>query len=445
MRILDRIISFYNTVSMKIYFSGIGGAGLTPLALLSQDCGYEVLGSDRESSLNTHELSNRKIPFVLEQTGGYLANQHVAQPVDLFVYTSALKDDHPELVAAKELGIPTVKRAELLNIILKDKNLKLLAVAGTHGKTTTSAMCVWLFKQLNLPVSYSIGSNISFGPAAQYEKGSKWFVYECDEFDRNFLEFHPNISIITSLDYDHPDTYPTEKAYNEAFLEFINQSREAVYMWSADWQKITNKDQSAYSHVHTFNSQKMLDVHSRYKPYLTGEHNRKNGFLAINAVNLGTNLDPITLKSALEKFPGTQRRFEKLSSGVYSDYAHHPAEIAATLQMAKELNQEVVIVYQPHQNLRQHEVKDEYTHCFDGAKQVYWLPTYLSREPEGIEILEPEELGSYVINTPVVYAHMNDELRGELENHKSEGSLVVFMGAGSIDAWARDNFLPQVV
>src|SRR5690606_5798559 len=111
------------------------------------------------------------------------------------------------------LGIKVAKRDELLARILHEKNLKLIAVAGTHGKTTTTGMMVWLLQQLGVPVSYSVGSTLSFGPSGKFDPKSEYFVYECDEFDRNFLHFHPYLSLITSVGYDHPDIYPTPENY----------------------------------------------------------------------------------------------------------------------------------------------------------------------------------------------------------------------------------------
>src|SRR5690606_35297643 len=117
--------------------------------------------------------------------------------------------------------------------IIKSKNQKLIAVAGTHGKTTTSGMLVWSFKQLRIPISYSVGSTLGFGPSGQYDNSSQYFVYECDEFDRNFLHFFPELSLITSLDYDHADTYPSPDEYRHAFIRFIEQSSQAL-MWDRD-------------------------------------------------------------------------------------------------------------------------------------------------------------------------------------------------------------------
>src|SRR5690606_18428457 len=199
------------TKPMNIYFSGIGGVAIGPLSEIAADAGYEVQGSDQNPSLVTERLTKRGIQLAIgAQDGSFLQKCHDDTPIDWFVYTAALPADHPELVLAKQLGIKTAKRDELIAHIIKEKNLKLIAISGTHGKTTTTGMIIWLANYFSLPISYSVGTTLSWGPSGRYTPGSEYFVYECDEFDRNFLHFNPFVSIVTSLEYDHPDTYPTE-------------------------------------------------------------------------------------------------------------------------------------------------------------------------------------------------------------------------------------------
>ena len=168
---------------MNIYFSGIGGVGLGPLAEIAHDAGHIVHGSDMQESLTTRELQERGIPVSTDQTGDYLMYCHRQQSIDWFVYTAGLPSDHPELLKARELGLHLAKRDELINYIIGEKGLKLIAIAGTHGKTTTTAMMVWVFRQLNIPVSFSIGATTSFAPSGYFDPNSRYFVYECDEFD----------------------------------------------------------------------------------------------------------------------------------------------------------------------------------------------------------------------------------------------------------------------
>lgn len=416
---------------MNIYFSGIGGVGLGPLAEIAAGAGHSVHGSDTKASLTTAELEKRGISISTDQSGDYLAYLHGQQPIDWFVYTSALPADHPELMRAKALGIYTAKRDELLNYIIKDKNLKLIAVAGTHGKTTTTGMMVWTLRQLGVPVSFSVGSTMSFAPSGYLDPKAEYFVYECDEFDRNFLHFSPYLTLLTSVDYDHPDTYPTQADYAEAFSTFLDQSQHVV-MWEHDTVIAITPPKGAWR-LHDPEAMKFT---------LPGEHNRANATLVAKACEYLGIKDKEHVMAAINSFPGTTRRFEKLDENLYSDYGHHPVEIAATLQLARELSDHVVLVYQPHQNTRQHQVKSAYTSCMELAEEIYWLPTYQSREDPNLPILTPEQLTENLVNRDVVtYADLNDMLWDSIQAARSAGKLVLCMGAGSIDDWLRSHLV----
>lgn len=412
---------------MNIFFSGIGGVGIGPLAEIAIDAGYEVQGSDRNESPITTRLRRRSISIsTTEDDGTFLQLCHEAKPIDWFVHTAALPGSHPELLLAKQLGIKTAKRDELLAHIIKEKDMKLVAVAGTHGKTTTTAMLVWLMKQLSVPVSYSVGATLSFGPSGKYDPKSEYFIYECDEFDRNFLHFSPFLSLVTSIDYDHPDTYPTKDAYLQAFTQFLDQSNHSI-LWRTDSTDITVPASKSW----------VLQTNEVQSLKLPGAHNRRNGTLVLKAAEF-LDLNGEESKKALETFPGADRRFEKLAKNLYSDYGHHPAEIAATLQLARELSEHVVLVYQPHQNIRQHEIKSSYTDCFESAEEIYWLPTYLSREDPSLPILTPEDLTQSITNRSVVqFAELDTALWQKIEAARAAGKLVLCMGAGTIDVWAR--------
>lgn len=418
---------------MNIYFSGIGGVGLGPLAEIALDAGYVIAGSDPKPSLMTEQLTKRGVAIGTDQSGAFLEQSHSRQAIDWFVYTSALPSDHPELVAAQRLGIKTSKRDGLLAHIIEDKDLKLIAIAGTHGKTSTTSLFVWVFQQLDIPVSYSVGTTLPFGPSGKFDPESKYFVYECDEYDRNFLQFHPWLAVIPSLSYDHPDIYPTQQSYYDAFDQFIGQSEECL-MWQQDFDMKAIHGKKTRVH--------MIDKHNdtvRQKIdsiRLLGRHNRENAYLVLKDCIDG-GLDEQKVLAAIESFPGADRRFEKLADGLYTDYAVHPNEISATIKLAKEINDTVVVVYQPHQNTRQHHVKDLYTkEVFDGASQVYWLPTYLTREDSTLAVLTPKELAHDIAD--VHFAELDDGLWETIERARSQGALVLMMGAGPIDAWVRE-------
>ncbi len=417
-------------MGMNIYFSGLGGVAIGPLAEIARDAGHTVAGSDLAENLMTEQLRNAGIAVSIGQDGSFLRASHEALPIDWFVHTSALPDDHPELLAAQELGIRTAKRDELLAMIIQEKGLKLIAVAGTHGKTTTTGMLIWSMQQLGIPISYSVGTTLTFGPSGVFNPESEYFVYECDEYDHNFLHFFPTVAVITSIDYDHPDTYPTEQQYKEAFIQFLRQSDHTI-MWRADADFIGTTPENAW----------VLERPSALT--LVGEHNRRNGTLVVKALEYLTQTPEPEVYEALASFPGTDRRFEKLADNLYTDYGHHPEEIAATLQMAREVSDHVVLVYQPHQNKRQYAIREQYKDAFLAAEKVYWLPTYLSREDDRA-ILTPSELAGAVSNKAAVQtAELSDELWTAITNDRAEGKLVLCMGAGTIDEWVRQQLLAR--
>lgn len=410
-----------------VHFVGIGGIGMSGIAEVLANLGYTVTGSDVADSANVKRLRDKGVKVAIGHKAGNIDG------ADVIVVSSAIKRDNPELVAARGKRLPVVRRAEMLAELMRLKSC--VAVAGTHGKTTTTGMVIWLMKELGLPISYSIGTSISFGPPAQYQGGSEYFIYECDEFDRNFLEFHPYLSLVTAVDYDHPDTYPSLGDYQAAFKQFCAQSTY-IFAWQDD-SKVIGQQQNLT----------LCDKQdSKMQQITLPGHNRRNGWLAVNAVHNLTQRPLEALVEIINRFPGTSRRFEKLADNLYTDYAHVPEEISSTIDMALELNPNVTVVYQPHQNVRQHLLLQEsgYQHCFDKAKAVYWLPTYLSRE-DGSEIIPPEKLVATVNDSSRLQpAEMNDELWQKIAEHRQGGDLVVGMSAGDLDPWLRTQIKASV-
>lgn len=410
---------------MNIYFCGIGGVGIGPLAEICLDAGHTIRGSDKNEGLMTKHLQKRGVPISFDQSGKNLNDAHDELHLDWFVYTAGIPEDHPELVAARSMDIHATKRDELIKKIIEEKDLELIAITGTHGKSTTTAMMVWTLLQMGIPVSYSVGATMSFGPSGHFDPKSKYFVYECDEFDRNFLKFNPALSIVTAIDYDHPDIYSSPEDYIAAFRQFIDQSA-----WTVMWQHDSNL-------VGEVPNGWLLGDHDTANLTLVGPQNRHNASLVVKAIErLGLPGDAV---KAINSFPGTQRHFEKLDDNLYTDYGHHPAEVAATLGQAREVSHNVVLVYQPHQNVRQHELRAQYTDCFEQAEHVYWLPTYLTREDPMLPVLTPADLTENVTNKDcVTEADMNDELWKNIQAARQAGKLVLVTGAGSVDGWVRD-------
>ncbi len=404
---------------MNVYFSGISGTGIGPLAELAQDAGITVFGSDLKRGAISDELDARKIEVSYgEQDGSFLRKKYAEDGVDWVVYTSALPKGHAELQAAKELGVKYTKRDEFLAELIQQKNLKMIAVAGTHGKTTTTAMLVWAMKELDIPISYLTGTTLNWGNSGQYDPKSQYFIYEADEYDRNFLAYHPYLAVITCIDYDHPDTYPTIQEYKAAFDQFMSQSDNVV-----------------------INTTISSDI------TLVGGLRRQDASIALEAIEkVAPEIGYSRIIDALNSFPGAGRRFEEISHGVYSDYAHHPNEIASTVKMAIELKERdqyagLAIIYQPHQNTRQYEVKDGYKNAFVGADKIFWLPTYLTRENPDLAILSPEELSEKTeTKAQTEVAELNDDLAAKIHQLHKDNWLIVLMTAGSADSWLREQF-----
>ncbi len=423
---------------MHVFFSGIGGTGIGPLALIAKQAGYDVSGSDLKDSQYIEYLRSKGIGDIyVGQTEQQIELANDRAKIDWFVYSSALSADHPELLFCKQNGIKMSKRDELLNKIIDDKNLKLIAIAGTHGKTTTTAMAIWLLQNLNVPVSYSVGAKISFGDMGHFDEKSEFFVYECDEYDRNFLAFNPYMSLITGIDWDHHEVYLTRENYQEAFREFMGQSQ-----WNIVWE-----DDVKNSNLSVGDNYLVLDEQDPIlnKLSIAGEVNRKNAWQVIKAVYELVDIPIDNLTKIMESFPGLSRRFERIIPNLYSDYAHTVPKIKGCLQMAFEQSKDVVVIYEPLTNRRQHYIKDDYKNLFDGVKKLYWVPSYLAREDPSQEVLSPKDLIKSMTNADIAEpAELDGELKNAIQNHLDNDDLVVCLsggGGGSLDEWLRANFV----
>ncbi len=452
---------------MKIYISGISGTGMGPLALMAKAAGFTVMGSDLSEGAIFPELKDADIEVKIGSQDGEFLRAKIKDGVDWFVYTSALHEDHPELALAREYGIKVTKRDEFTAFLIEKLGLKLLAVAGTHGKTTTTSMIIYAALRLGLPVSYIVGTTLGFAKSGAYDKNAKYFIYEADEYDRNFLKFHPWLSVITSISYDHPDIYKTRAEYEEAFGEFMRQSESVI---SKDSE--TEEDEST-----------PLFSPSDFK--LAGAVRREDAAMAAAAVSeiymqeiyddMGDMIyehigsrekrepsaknqeEPLGLRpemtdeyitniiNILNDFPGVGRRFERLADGIYTDYAHHPEEIAATLEIAQEEaeilgKKGVVAIYEPHQNTRQHEVFAEYKDAFKDADKLFWLPTFLTRENPDLHVITPAEFIESLTNSEIAEpAETNADLLTKIREFRAQNYLILLLTAGPADHWLREN------
>ncbi|MBR2586896.1 hypothetical protein IKE71_00785 [Candidatus Saccharibacteria bacterium] len=410
---------------MRVFISGISGVAMGPLALGAKSLGMEVFGSDLHEGLVTKELRENGIEvFIGEQDGEYLKKKvEEAGGVDWYVHTSAVRPGNKELATAHELKLKVSKRDEFIEKIVEDYGLKMIGVAGTHGKTTTTAGILWLALKLKLPVSWLVGSTLGFAGAGKFVPGAKYLIYEADEYDRNFLAYHPWLSVIPSVTYDHADIYKTEEEYKQAFAQYIKQSRKTI-----------------------------TETTLKSKVKLAGEVRRFDLALAVEAVKEmvkeeGLGVSENELIEMMNEFPGVARRMEKLCDGLYTDYAHHPEEVSATIEIAREEmkltgKKGLVVAYAPLQNARQYDVINDYYEIFDkGVDKLFWLPTTLLREIPGQRVIPPAEFIGKLKNPEIAeVADFDEKFVLRIKDYLTRGYLVAFLSGGAGDDFMREHF-----
>ena len=375
-----------------IHLIGIGGTGLSAIARLLKESGHTVTGSDMQPSSFVDDLRKIGIPVYI----GHKAEQ--IDGADLIVRSSAIPDKNPEVAAAREAGIPVYKRSDFLGSLMEDKIG--IAVAGTHGKTSTTAMIAWTLTELGQDPSFIVGSTINgMGVNAHFGQG-KTFVIEADEYDRMFLGLKPTIGIVTNLEHDHPDIYPTAENFREAFVDFIHLLPEdGTFVYCGDDAGATDLAKEAKVETIGYslsgantepNAKGGFDfTFERWNVSLQvpGKHNVWNALAVMTVIaELGLSLEDAA--TALGRFSGTGRRFELVGEqngiAVYDDYAHHPTEIRATLAAARARHPQAGIwaVWQPHTYSRTQLLFDEFANAFGDADHVIATEIYKSREPE---------------------------------------------------------------
>ncbi len=391
-----------------IHLIGIGGAGLSAIAQVLLDKGYTVSGSDRVASPLFNAITNAGARTYLD---------HAAEQIkgaDIVLRSSAIPDDNPEVLAALAQGIPVLKRAEFLGELTDGKQT--IAIAGSHGKTTTTAMLVWMLSKLNQDPSYIVGGVLKQFACNAHAGSSQYFVIEADEYDNMFLGLSPTIGIITNIEHDHPDFFPTEKDYLDAFQAFveriqpnglallciddpltqkltdvITKSGIRVLTYGVSPQANYQADQIHLDGVqHRFSLKKrdedgrILELGSQTL-VLPGKHNVLNATAALAVIDqLGLPMDKAM--SALQSFTGTQRRFEVLGEAdgitIIDDYGHHPTQLMVTLKAAQQRypGKRIWAVWQPHTYTRTLALADDFTRALKLADRVLVLPVYAARE-----------------------------------------------------------------
>lgn len=439
-----------------LYFIGIGGARLSALAKIMLESGYKVTGSDRTAGHNTLELEAKGVKIFY----GHKADQ-ITDDLDAVIYTNAVGEENPELVAAKAKGLPLYEGAELLGAIMKEKGMG-IAVAGTHGKTTTTAMIALLLIKGGKDPTVEVGGEMKELLGNHRTGKSPYFVVEACEFRRSFLYLSPRIAVITNVDWDHPDCFPTAGAVVESFQEFIRlvPPDGKLVFWQDD-PHLTQLLTAAQAPVTTFGLTSAADWYCteieataplgvkgklhRNGVYLgelilqvPGEHNLRNAMAAL-AVATEIGIPVADGLNYLKTFTGVRRRFEiKGEVGgvvVIDDYAHHPVAIRNTLATVKKQYSagRVWCVFQPHLYSRTKHLFHDFAQAFTDADILVLADIYAAREADPGDISSrhlAEETRKY--HPDVRYIGDLAAIKEHLIVQTRPGDLVLTMGAGDV-------------
>lgn len=443
----------------KIHFVGIGGIGMSGIAEYLLRKGFTVKGSD----LNKSEITDK-----LESLGAVIYEGHREENItdcDLVVYSSAVSEDNPEMVKANSLGIKSVKRSEILGELTRFGFT--LGVAGTHGKTTVTAMLGIMLKAAGLEPTVFVGGVVKEFDNRNVRIGEdKYFVVEADEYDRTFLKLHPSAVIINNIEAEHLDIYKDYEDVRNTFIQFANRvpfygfaiinadnegsgSVKDKLNSSVVTYGITNDADVKAFNVRVEKNKTLYDVN--YKGTIltgmeigvVGDHNVTNSLAALTAA-LELDMSFEKLKTALLNFKGADRRFSLLYDGkitVIDDYAHHPTEVEASLKAAKNMNGRVVAVFQPHLFTRTRDFYKEFAEAFSQyADLLICLDVYPARE-EPIEGISGRMIVDEVDDEKIknkYFAEDKEMLFDIIEKEIANGDVILFMGAGSITHYAHE-------
>ena len=412
----------------RLHFIGVGGAGMSGLAIVARALGAQVSGSDRAES----SYSERLRALGIEPAIGHEA-ANVPDGAEVVVST-AIPDDNPELAAARDAGLSVLHRGDLLGEVTRLR--RTIAVAGTHGKTTTASMAAHILVEAGRDPSYLIGGEVrSTGTNAAWGSG-EWLVVEADESDRSFLKLSYEVAVITNVELDHHSTYATLGELEQAFSEF------------------TSGDGTVIGPIEAVPEAQLLPMGARFEfegaefeLAVPGLHNVRNAIQATLACG-HAGVTPEEAARGLRTFEGAGRRFEPHGAGpggsrVYDDYAHHPTEVRATLEAARTLEAErVVACFQPHLYSRTAHLAREFGRALALADVVVVLDIYPARErPEDFPGVSGWLVAAAAADggagRPVYWVPALDEAEKLLRAELREGDALLTLGAGDVDSLAR--------
>lgn len=439
----------------NVFFCGIGGISMSGLAAVLLDASFKVSGSDRASSPLTESLSRKGAHIFIGQH-----EHNVTRDIDVFVYTAAIHEDHPEMVRARELQIPLMTRAELLGQMMRNYKLP-VAISGTHGKTTVTSMISEILMKAELDPTLSIGGILpSIGGNIRIGH-SDIFVTEACEYTNSFLSFFPKASIILNIEEDHLDFFKDLSDIRASFHKFASLSpKDGIVIINGD---IENREEivgDISSPVVTFGKDSSSDYYPTDITYgedgithfwvnspdkdiqeftlkVPGYHNVLNSLAAIALADY-IKIDRLAVKAALAEFAGTERRFEHKGEfnkvTVIDDYAHHPSEIRATLSAALNYpHQKLWVVFQPHTYSRTKAFMDDFARALSKADAVILADIYAARETDNLGIGSDtlcekiKELG-----TECYYFPTFEKIEDFVKKSCAPGDMLITMGAGNI-------------
>jgi UDP-N-acetylmuramate--alanine ligase len=408
----------------KVHFIGIGGIGMSALARWYLSLGYTVTGSDRSKSENIENLIKHGVIFKEGEDDNF-----ITPDLEKVVYTIAISEENSELKKAKGiLATKTYTYPEALGQMTTNK--KVIAVCGTHGKTTTTAMTYFALQNAGVDVSMILGSLIDHdGEKTNYVHGeSEWIVIEACEYKRSFLNYNPDIVMLTNIDNDHLDYFKNAEDTKSAFQEFVNIAS------LKNGTLITHIEFSDLVIANKIISEDVMDSES-IELSVPGRHNRKNAQLVV-ALGKFLNLDSGKILSGLKNFKGTWRRQEYkgefFGNTFYDDYGHHPTEIRATLNAFREKfpDKKILAIFQPHLYSRTKLLLEDFANAFLDADEVILLPIYAAREKND-ETISSEILAEKIKGKDAKVVKTFEELLSEIKT--KQDFCIVTLGAGDIN------------
>lgn len=444
----------------KVFMVGIGGISMSALAILLKKSGCNVIGSDRVKTRLTKKLKDYDIKVF------YSSRAHYLKGVSLVVFSGAISKDHPQLVYAKQKGIKAIERSVLLAEISK-RYSTVIAVSGTHGKTTTTAMLGYIFLLAGLNPTVHVGAECECFNGNLYYGNNNFFITEACEFRDSFLTLNPNYSIITNIEREHLDYFKNFDKEIKSFEQFADNTKEQVFVnykykdYVFDSPKITffnGHDICANNIVlgedgkYSFDCYINKKLYSTIKLNLFGKFNIENALAVIGVCN-ALAVDKNAVITGFATFSGVKRRFEILLKNdrniLIHDYAHHPTEISNVIKTAKQIyGKKVVCVFQPHTYSRTKYLIKQFEHCFDDADILYLLNNYSAREKYDLLGSSQNLLSRLKINNtntfyPGVFGKRNI-LKRLLKDYESfKDCVIFFLGAGDIEIVAR-NFVKKI-